>query len=80
MNIFPLSPSRINAFDCHFYFFKHYIEGVKEDEALLPVMLHNGRFQHKVIEIYNKELVKNKLNSDLETLENITFQNHPMKG
>lgn len=69
---FPISNSRIQAFECPYYFFNEYLLGdsnkYEHYEPNKPLPLRIGQFAHRVIELYTKRLVQTGQESDIETL------------
>ncbi len=72
---FPISPTRMKAYDCLNFFKQQYLvektDEEKEDNALTPLPLLEGKFGHRVIELYNKALLAQKLPSDSEIFNTI---------
>jgi len=68
---FPISPTRMKAMDCPYYFCQKYVEREEDDDTSAPQYLLMGKLFHEVIEKYNKLLFKNRLNSDSELFEKI---------
>lgn len=68
-----ISPSKIQAADCPFYFRQQYLEGDVsiQDDALTPVNLLFGRMAHLIVEKYVKFLLEHKLSSDMEIFNQI---------
>ena len=71
--VLSISPSKIQAADCPFYFFSQYQKGDVsiQDDALTPVNLLFGRMAHLVVEKYVKFLIEHKLPSDLDVFNQI---------
>lgn len=67
---FPISPTRIKALDCPNFFKQNYLiektEEEKGDNVLTPLNLLEGKFCHRVIEVYNKTLIEQKQTADFE--------------
>lgn len=68
---FPVSLSRVEAFDCQYHFHRHYILGeqVQDNDAL-----RGGRFAHAVVEKYNSILLESKTDSDFDLFMQILNQ------
>jgi|SRR3972149_9120784 len=69
--VFPISASRINAMECLFYFWSMYLDPERRETETQFLPLIMGKFNHLVIERYNKGLLKQGQQSDFSLFQDI---------